>query len=171
MVDLYNLNDGVHGRDGGPYLDQEQARTAEKIRARLEDREPDLDNPPPHQGSVLVTADALIANFNNTSLAGDDKKKFTGEITAPVIASVPDEVFEDDDEKGEEETPNEDDTAPENTPANSEPGTTEPSKSASKADSKATEPKTTESKTDTVKKDEPVKITSAKKDEKSPFDA
>lgn len=65
-VNLYNPYDGVAGRDGGPYLDQVEAIEAEKIRAQIEGREPDLDNPPATAGQPLVTADQLLA-LNGTS--------------------------------------------------------------------------------------------------------
>lgn len=55
-VPLFNPNDGVTGRDGGPYLDQVQAVEAEKVRAKIEGRSPDLDNPPAHAGIPLNTA-------------------------------------------------------------------------------------------------------------------
>ena len=53
---LYNPNDNVTGRDGGPYLDEVEARNAEARRAVVEDREPDYDNPPATAGIPLVTA-------------------------------------------------------------------------------------------------------------------
>lgn len=59
---LYNANDGLTGRDGGPYLDIEEARQAEVNRARVEDREPDFDNMPASAGIVLVTAGQALAN-------------------------------------------------------------------------------------------------------------
>lgn len=57
---LYNANDGLTGRDGGPYLDEEEARLAEQRRARVEGREPDYDNPPATAGIQLNTADRMI---------------------------------------------------------------------------------------------------------------
>lgn len=57
---LYNANDGVTGRDGGPYLDEVEAREAEKRRAIVEKREPDLDNPPATAGIQLNTAAQMI---------------------------------------------------------------------------------------------------------------
>lgn len=53
-VDLYNANDGILKRTGGPYLDQLEAEAAEVTRARKEDRDPDLDNPPAYSGTPLV---------------------------------------------------------------------------------------------------------------------
>lgn len=63
-VPLYNPNDGLYGRGGGPYLDEEQAREAEIRRARVEGREPDLDNPGAYAGIQLQTAAQMIANRN-----------------------------------------------------------------------------------------------------------
>lgn len=57
---LYNPNDGLTGRDGGPYLDIEEAKRAEIRRAEVEGRKPDLDNPGPSAGIQLVTATALL---------------------------------------------------------------------------------------------------------------
>lgn len=96
MVDLYNINDGVYGRDGGPYLDVEQAKAEEVRRAAIEDREPDFTNLV-SVGAPLVTADQLIQQHNNTRISRQDQEKFTGEITAPVVATVEDapEVTED----------------------------------------------------------------------------
>lgn len=56
MSNLYNANDGLTGRDGGPYLDLEQAKSSEIKRAVAEGREPNLVNPPADAGIVLVTA-------------------------------------------------------------------------------------------------------------------
>lgn len=53
--DYYLAQDGVTGRDGGPYLDQVEREVAEVHRARAEDREPDLENPGPTAGTVLTT--------------------------------------------------------------------------------------------------------------------
>lgn len=57
---LFNPNDGLVGRDGGPYLDVEEAKTAERRRAELEGRKPDLENPGASAGIQLVTAAQLI---------------------------------------------------------------------------------------------------------------
>lgn len=61
---LFNPNDGLVGRDGGPYLDQEEARIAEERRARIEGREPDFDNPPATAGIPLSPASTLIYNLD-----------------------------------------------------------------------------------------------------------
>ena len=82
---LYDVNKGVNGRDGGPYLDEIEAQEAERRRAFIENREPDLDNPGPYQGSVLVDAETLIQNHNSTRHG-----KFEGEIKVDPVAEVPD---------------------------------------------------------------------------------
>lgn len=58
---LFNPNDGITGRDGGPYLDEVEAVEAEKRRAKVEGREPDLDNPPASAGIALSTAAQMLA--------------------------------------------------------------------------------------------------------------
>lgn len=64
---LFNPNDNVTGRDGGPYLDEVEARTAEARRAVVEDREPDYDNPPATAGLPLLPAGQMlgIVGVNN----------------------------------------------------------------------------------------------------------
>jgi hypothetical protein len=66
-VNLYNPHDGLTGRDGGPYLDQEERRLAEIVRAKVEGREPDFDNAPATAGTPLVTAAVLTAVANPAS--------------------------------------------------------------------------------------------------------
>jgi hypothetical protein len=60
VKNLYNPHEGITGRDGGPYLDREEARLAEIRRAEIEGREPNLDNPPATAGIPLVTAGQLV---------------------------------------------------------------------------------------------------------------
>lgn len=69
---LYNPNDGLTGRDGGPYLDIEEAKRAEIRRAEVEGREPDFENLPPSAGIQLVTATSLLnsASVNLPSKTG-----------------------------------------------------------------------------------------------------
>lgn len=87
--DLYNVNDGIHGRDGGPYLDQEEAKVWEIQQAKREGVEPDLENPRPYPGEVLVNRHQLVQSFVNTRTAGDDTKD-DSIIDAPVrVANVP----------------------------------------------------------------------------------
>lgn len=103
---LYNANDGVTGRDGGPYLDEVEAREAEKRRAVVEGREPDLDNPPATAGIQLNTAAQMIygagpvlhpsqdhIHFNHAAVgfkaAADDDK-----ILLHQFSEIPDAAYE-----------------------------------------------------------------------------
>lgn len=79
---LYNANDGLTGRDGGPYLDLEEDRLAEERRARVEGRKPDLDNPPASAGTVLVTAGQLLANAGVNNVPSQDGSVSLGEELA-----------------------------------------------------------------------------------------
>ncbi len=66
---IWNAQDGVRGRDGGPYADEVDARQREVNRARAEGREPDLDNPPPFVGNQLRTSRTIEDNvFSNPSM-------------------------------------------------------------------------------------------------------
>jgi hypothetical protein len=87
---LYNANDGLSGRDGGPYLDLEENRLAEIRRAKVEGREPDLDNPPASAGTVLVTAAQLLANNGVNNLPSTDGVNLTN-AEAAVKALADDE--------------------------------------------------------------------------------
>lgn len=84
-VPVYNVNDGLTGRNGGPYLDEELAKEQERRNALREGREPDYSDltAAPHSGVQLVTADQLLV-AHRTAGAG-----FTGEITAPVYGHIP----------------------------------------------------------------------------------
>lgn len=88
---LYNANDGLTGRDGGPYLDQLEDERAEILRAKVEDREPDLDNPPASAGTVLVTAGQLLANAGVNNLPSQDGNNFLGEEEAVKAVADSDE--------------------------------------------------------------------------------
>lgn len=105
-VDLYNVNEGVHGRTGGPYLDDVQARAEEDRRALIEGREPNYDDLQPFVGVQLVNKQRLIDGYNSTLIAGDDERKFEkdAEIGAPVAATVPAEALEVPDETADDET-------------------------------------------------------------------
>lgn len=72
-VSQFNPNDGLTGRDGGPYLDQEEARIAEERRARVENREPDYENPGVTAGIPLTTAAQMIHNVNVSSLPSKNR--------------------------------------------------------------------------------------------------
>lgn len=79
---LYNANDGLTGRGGGPYLDQEEDILAEERRARIEGRKPDLKNPPASAGTVLVTAGQLLANAGVNNLPSVQNATAGGEEAA-----------------------------------------------------------------------------------------
>lgn len=88
--DLYNANDGVFGRQGGPYLDEVEQLQHEILQSAREGKKPDLDNPRSYPGIQLKTLNQQIADFNPTLIAGDDRRD-TGEgVTAiPVVKDVP----------------------------------------------------------------------------------
>lgn len=69
---LYNANDGLTGRSGGPYLDQEMAKAAEIRRAKAEDREPDLVNPPSGPETRLVTAEQILLATSVNNLPSEE---------------------------------------------------------------------------------------------------
>jgi hypothetical protein len=77
---LFNANDSVTGRDGGPYLDIEQARESEIQRAKVEGREPNLDNPPPNAGIQLNTASQQLATASVNNLPSQSSR---GGIESP----------------------------------------------------------------------------------------
>jgi len=70
-VDFYNPHQGLRGRDGGPYLDEEERLAAERRRAKVEDREPeeDLDVVPATAGTPLAVKAQLVDNlYSNPSM-------------------------------------------------------------------------------------------------------
>lgn len=69
---LFNPNDSITGRDGGPYLDEEEAREAEIRRARVEGREPDLEKPPATAGIPLVTSSELLSTATINNIPSQD---------------------------------------------------------------------------------------------------
>lgn len=73
-IPLFNANDGIHGRDGGPYLDQVEAKHFEEFQAARDGGEPDYDNPRGYPGIQLNTAHQQQDSYNPTTLAGDDVK-------------------------------------------------------------------------------------------------
>lgn len=99
-VDLYNANDGLFGRDGGPYLDQEQRRAQEVVNAKREEREPDFDNLPLTPGIAAVRLVELVQGHTSFRLAGQeelDVTKVTAEPVGKAAANV-NEVAPEDDE-------------------------------------------------------------------------
>lgn len=85
VVDLYNANDGKVPRTGGPYLDQVQQEQAEIIRAKMEDREPDLDDPPATAGVVLVPASQLVERDVDKSHYSDTLAIVNEPVTSVVV--------------------------------------------------------------------------------------
>lgn len=105
-VPLFNPNDGLTGRNGGPYLDEVQAQQDEIRRAKIEGREPDLDKPGANAGIQLSTAAQMLASLtlsNNPSMdvaranaideayaRSVDKEKGEELLTSRVFDEVPD---------------------------------------------------------------------------------
>jgi hypothetical protein len=86
---FWNAQDGVRGRDGGPYADEVDAQQREIARARAEGREPDLDNPPPFVGNQLRTSRTVEDNvYSNPSMVNAP-----GPVEQVEGASVVDEAF------------------------------------------------------------------------------
>lgn len=81
-VSLFNPNDNVTGRDGGPYLDEVEARNAEARRSAVEDREPDYDNPPATAGIPLVSGSrqAAAIGVNNLPSQSHNFDQSLGEL-------------------------------------------------------------------------------------------
>jgi len=74
-VPLFNPNNGLTGRDGGPYLDEVELVEAERRRAAVEQRKPDYEHPSAIAGVSLVAAGQLRDTLNSNSLpsqAGTD---------------------------------------------------------------------------------------------------
>lgn len=71
-VKLYNVNDGLTGRDGGPYLDRVEMHNAETQRAAVEGRDPDYNNLQPTAGVQLVSAGVLINNAGANNVPSQD---------------------------------------------------------------------------------------------------
>lgn len=90
-VNMFNPHDGLTGRDGGPYLDQEERRLAEIVRAAKEDRKPDFDNAPATAGTPLVTAAELVGMANPASIPS--QQTTTDALTNAVSTLAKDEDF------------------------------------------------------------------------------
>lgn len=90
LIPVYNVNDGLVGRNGGPYLDEELAKEQEVRNARQEGREPDFSNlaAAPSPGIQLVTQEQLLrANIGRVGVGA-----LNGEINAPVYGYIPNPV-------------------------------------------------------------------------------
>ena len=83
---LYNPNDRLTGRDGGPYLDLEEARVAEERRARVENREPDFENLPATAGIPLVTAGQLLETRNTGGINSQDDPSLVNTASVEAVA-------------------------------------------------------------------------------------
>jgi hypothetical protein len=86
-VDLYNPNDGLTGRDGGPYLDLEEARLAEERRARAEGRKPDYSSVHGYAGMPLVTAAQLVRDVSTLNVPSRDGTPVLDEAASKFAAS------------------------------------------------------------------------------------
>lgn len=84
VVDLYNINDGLFGRDGGPYLDQEQQRAQEVVNARREGRQPEFDNLPLTSGIVPVRLGELAQSHAMFRIAGQEALEGESVLAEPV---------------------------------------------------------------------------------------
>ena len=97
---VYNPNDGLVGRDGGPYLDEVQAEQDEIRRAKAEGRKPDLEHPGANAGIQLSTAGQMLATLTvqghpsrekARTLAVDEIYRNTQEkVSSPVADNIPD---------------------------------------------------------------------------------
>lgn len=101
---LFNANDGVTGRDGGPYLDVEEAKRAEDRRAAVEGREPNYDNMGSTAGIQLNTAAQMIHtigvnqpssahNFNAEAARAFDSAADDDESLLTPFGEIPDEAL------------------------------------------------------------------------------
>lgn len=97
MTKLFNPNEGLFGRQGGPFLDDVERKQAEDQRAYVEGREPDYTNMQPYVGDQLRNEEQIlqeqINGVNPPTL--DELRDFKG-VTAPVLVEIPDEVNEPD---------------------------------------------------------------------------
>jgi hypothetical protein len=136
-VKLYNVQEGLHGRGPGMYSDREEQIAAEKRAALVEGREPDFDNLPPTAGTVLVTAEQLVAASTVNAPSYLDSQE-RADVAQAMVDAAPVEhvaVVEVPDEEEVEEP------APEPTEAKAE--ETSSTKTDAKADAKATSTSTT----------------------------
>lgn len=118
MVKFFNPNEGLHGRQGGPFLDDVQRKQTEETRAIREGREPDYDNMQPYVGDDLRTEEQLLQQAIH-SATPPELTQFEG-ITANPLLEMADEDMasnpENPDVKEQEEQKEDEDTNPENTP-------------------------------------------------------
>lgn len=112
MTKLFNPNQGLFGRQGGPFLDDVQRKQQEETRAYREGREPDFDNMQPYVGDSLRTEEQLLQE-NIQSVTPPELVNFEGIKAEPLLeVDIPEEnePDEDGDYVNEDDEPvNEDD--------------------------------------------------------------
>lgn len=84
-VHLYNAAHGKTPRTGGPYLDDVEREEAEKRRAFVEGREPDLENAPAAVGTVLVPKSALVERDVDKNHLSDTVEVTNEPVTSYVV--------------------------------------------------------------------------------------
>lgn len=92
-VDLYIASHGRSPRTGGPYADDIEREKAEEIRAKMENREPDYDNPPATAGTLLVPKSKLVERDVDKSHISETIEVTTKPVdsyTVPVEENEPD---------------------------------------------------------------------------------
>lgn len=104
-VGFYNIFDGQRGRTDSRYLDMDERVTAEKNRAIVEGREPNLDDLgalPPGVGTPLVTKGQLPDNsvYSNPSVLLTDPEQevdpvFTADVPVESDSSGEDLAYQD----------------------------------------------------------------------------
>lgn len=88
-IDLYNANHGKAPRTGGPYRDDIEQEQAELWRAKMENRDPDFDNPPASAGTVLVPKSQLVERDTDKSHFSD-AVEVTNEPVATIVVDASD---------------------------------------------------------------------------------
>lgn len=106
-VPLYNVNDGLGGRNGGPYLDEELHRRATMDAARREGREfkeEDLLNGSP--AIQLVTPQQLINAHRDASPSSVEiTASPVGEVSLPQVVTEVDTPNDNEKAKAENKSP------------------------------------------------------------------
>lgn len=89
-IKLYDINDGLLGRQGSTYADIEERKAAETRRAQIEGREPDYENASAVAGTVLVTASQLLAaqGVHVPNLGDSDDKTAADQAMVEAIAAT-----------------------------------------------------------------------------------
>lgn len=97
---LYNPNEGLLGRKGGPFLDQIHIREAEEAAALREGREPNFANPSTFGTVPLVTEDQLLRDgVMNGTVTAEDLRNFNGVKAKPLIVREDDPSTPEDESK------------------------------------------------------------------------